>query len=262
MPDMMPNLSRFEDQIQRVVEGGFARLFAGRLHPREVAVALARAMEDHVYPNEAGNLAPDVYTVRLNPADHDAILHGESGLVDQLATEVVELARAGGLVLSRVPEVRLLSDEEIPPRQVAVAANHSGSKHDTTQAMPIGEMRQQMATAAPKASLILEDSREIPLDQPIINIGRQHDNTVILDDSTVSRHHAQIRLRFGHYVLFDLGSTAGTTVNGKPVQERTLESGDVIRLADCALIYVEEEPESDTPSDSLSDTQTHEPLQP
>jgi len=261
MPGMMSNLSRFEDQIQRVVEGGFARLFAGRLHPREVAVALARAMEDHVYPNESGNLAPDVYTVRLNPVDHDTILHSESDLADQLAAEVVELARAGGLALSRVPEVRLLADADIPPRQVAVSAKHSGSKHDTTQAMPLGEMRQQLATAAPKASLILEDFREIPLDQPIFNIGRQHDNTIILDDSAVSRHHAQIRLRFGRYVLFDLGSTAGTTVNGKPVQERALESGDVIRLADLALIYVEEEPGDDA-ADPLSDTQTHEPLQP
>jgi len=258
---MIPNLSRFEDHIQRLVEGGFARLFAGRLHPREVALALARAMEDHVQQHENEQRGPDIYNVLLNPADHSTILQTEPDITGKLASELVELARAGGVSLTRVPEVQLLADEDIPARHVVVAAHHSKPGNDTTQAMPLSEMPETPPLDAPRATLILDDQREVRLDQPIINIGRQHDNNIIFDDSSISRHHVQIRLRFGHYVLFDLGSTAGTTVNGERVQERVLESGDVIRLSENVLIYVEEEaPPTRMPDQPLVDTQTNKPL--
>ena len=54
--------SQFEDRIQMLVEGGFARLFAGRLKPRDVALRLARAMEDEADLDEMGNLACLLYT--------------------------------------------------------------------------------------------------------------------------------------------------------------------------------------------------------
>ena len=100
------------------------------------------------------------------------------------------------------------------------------------------------------------------LDKPVINLGRQRDNDVIVDDPTVSRHHAQIRLRFGNYVLFDLGSSGGTTVNGHPVQERVLQSGDVIGLARSrGLLYIEDggdEAERGAPGD----TEAYPPVRP
>jgi pSer/pThr/pTyr-binding forkhead associated (FHA) protein len=73
----------------------------------------------------------------------------------------------------------------------------------------------------------------------------------------VSRHHAQIRLRFGQYVIFDLGSQAGTMVNGKPIQQKALEPGDVISLAGVSLIYVEEDLPGEQPP--ISDTQPYPP---
>ncbi len=67
--------SQFEERIQALIEGGFARLFAGRLQPREVALRLARAMEDEADLDDAGNLAaPNRYIVALHPDDHAALL--------------------------------------------------------------------------------------------------------------------------------------------------------------------------------------------
>ena len=51
---MKNGISRLESRVERLVEGTFARLFAGRLHPREVALQLARAMEDNVLPTPDG----------------------------------------------------------------------------------------------------------------------------------------------------------------------------------------------------------------
>ncbi|NDJ79160.1 MAG: FHA domain-containing protein, partial [Chloroflexi bacterium] len=80
-----------------------------------------------------------------------------------------------------------------------------------------------------------------PLDRSVITIGRRHDNTIVLDDSRISRQHAQLRYRQGAFVLYDLGSRGGTFVNGARITEVALRPGDVIALAGVTVVYVEDE---------------------
>ncbi len=236
MPD---HLARFEDRIQRLIEGGLARLFAGELHPREVAARLARAMEDHAYTDADGSLAaPAIYLIRLNPEAHRAILEASPSLADSLAQELVELAQLSGLSLARFPEVRLLADPTIEPHHVHITARAHRDGLDTTEALAMpGAATPEQPT---RATLIVNAQQHIALDRPLLNIGRHRDNHLILEDPRVSRHHAQIRLRFGRHVLFDIGSPGRTLVNGRPVREAVLQSGDVITLSGVSLIYVED----------------------
>lgn len=222
------------------MEGGFARLFAGRLHPREVAVHLARAMEDHAYTNDSVRTAPDVFIVRLNPEDHEAVLAAQPELVQSLIEELTELARLSGLHLHSTPEVRLIADSLLPLHQVAVSAQVRADRADTTEGVSVDEIDQM--NSLPKAALILNGNQYVPIDKPILNLGRHRDNDIIVENPHVSRHHAQIRLRFGRFMLFDLASSKGTSVNGKTIREAVLQPGDVITLADVTLIYVEESP--------------------
>lgn len=77
----------------------------------------------------------------------------------------------------------------------------------------------QNAQAAPKIYRI---------EKPVINIGRQLTNDIIVEDKRVSRYHAQIKFSpNGQFVIFDLGSTNGITVNGTPhLRQHTLRNGD------------------------------------
>jgi hypothetical protein len=181
--------SRLEDQIQRLVEGGFARLFAGRLHPRDVLTRLAHAMEDRSQETETGDLlAPDVYIVRLNPQDHEEILSSGADLVDQLADELVKMARSAGLKLVARPRIRLLADLTVEPHDVTISAQHTRPKAETTQAMPLKSLENRAGPEPPRAALIVDGDRHIPLAEPVLNIGRQRDNHLILDDpATISR---------------------------------------------------------------------------
>jgi predicted component of type VI protein secretion system len=66
-----------------------------------------------------------------------------------------------------------------------------------------------------------------------ITIGRAPLNDLVINDSRISRYHAQIRLMPGGAVIEDIGSTNGTFINGIPIHEsHLLSDGELIGLAD------------------------------
>ncbi len=239
---MKNGISRLEARVERLVEGTFARLFAGRLHPREVALKLARAMEDQAHAANGPARAPEAYRVRLSEADAAALLAAEPGLPVRLADELIILARDAGLALAHRPVVEIVADPALRPHTVEVDAGPDAVEMEfgTQASTPISQ-RAATPEPAPNAFLIVDGRRHVTLDQPLICVGRRRDNQIVIDDSRVSRVHCQIRQRYGRWVLFDLGSSGGTQVNGEPVTEVALRPGDVISLAGVTLIYGEDE---------------------
>ena len=67
-------------------------------------------------------------------------------------------------------------------------------------------------------------------------IGRGQENTIRLDDLSVSRRHARIAYRQGGYWLSDLGSMGGTWVDGTRLNApRRIAAGEVIDIGLCRL---------------------------
>jgi pSer/pThr/pTyr-binding forkhead associated (FHA) protein len=87
------------------------------------------------------------------------------------------------------------------------------------------------------AFLIVDGMQIFPLSQGVINIGRRQDNQLIIDDTRISRVHAQLRAIKGRYVIFDLESSGGTFVNGERIRRSTLYPGDVISLSGVPLVF-------------------------
>ena len=81
----------------------------------------------------------------------------------------------------------------------------------------------------------------IPLERSEVTLGRALDADVRINDSEASRLHARIRTEQDEttgqvrYRLIDLGSTNGTLLNGKPIDEAFLEDGDKFVIADHML---------------------------
>jgi pSer/pThr/pTyr-binding forkhead associated (FHA) protein len=66
--------------------------------------------------------------------------------------------------------------------------------------------------------------------EDLISVGRATDNTVVVEDPSVSGRHAQLERSNKTYRLKDLQSTNGTRVNGIPIKDTALRFDDRIRF--------------------------------
>src|SRR3954463_3328341 len=84
------------------------------------------------------------------------------------------------------------------------------------------------------SKLILSPSSGTPatheLTGEVISVGRAPENTIHIDDPSVSSRHAQLHLVGESFHLQDLASTNGTRVNGENVTSVALRIGDRIRF--------------------------------
>ena len=87
-----------------------------------------------------------------------------------------------------------------------------------------------------------------PLTTRGLSIGRSEDRDVVIPDPAASRHHCQIALQAGEWVLRDMGSANGVFVNGVRVRECLLADGDLIRIGNTEMRFVA--PGTAPPADS------------
>ncbi len=236
------------------MEGTFARLFADRISPTKVAARIERAIEEHQVCSSGGVAqAPTHYWVYLNPEDYEALKPepeemGEAPAEEVLAREISQLISEADLVLEARPTVHIQPDADVSPREVRVNAEWAPDEEElgkTRKMTAADDQREEgAASEGPKGRpfFIVEGRRHVNLTDPAVSIGRALDNDVIIDDPRVSRHHAQLRHRYGHYVLYDLDSSGGTRINDYPVEECVLHSGDVISFAGVEVVYGEDPP--------------------
>ena len=83
--------------------------------------------------------------------------------------------------------------------------------------------------------------REYEISGAPVTIGRLPDNTIQVDNLSVSGHHARIVAEGTSFVLYDEDSTNGTYVNGQKVSRAALVNGDTIHVGRHILSF------SDTP---------------
>ena len=99
--------------------------------------------------------------------------------------------------------------------------------------------QEHVISGGPARLIVLEGpqaGQKFKIDGDVI-LGRAIDSTIVLEDPEVSRSHVRItRSDVGAYVIEDLGSRNGTTINGVPLQKQFLSFGDKIQVGPRVLI--------------------------
>ena len=248
-------MQRFENFMERMLEGSFTRLFRSSVQPAEVARRIERAMENNVTVSIGRQYAPNSFQVRLHPDDYRAFEPYRARLEREMAAFVRETAAERGWELLTAPHVVISPNGELSRHAIEVearlvdqpdraSAESDGGGYQPTMAMPIQRRPVHPPTvgggsaprppprppAQPPATLRLPNGSAVAIAAPLFGLGRELDNDLVIEDSRVSRHHAQIVYGHNHYALRDLTSTNGTFLNDRPVDTAVLSSGDRISL--------------------------------
>ena len=94
----------------------------------------------------------------------------------------------------------------------------------------------------PYAYLIAQDemNTRYPVTRTIWRIGRGKDNELTLDDTSVSRRHAEIhRNANGTFDIIDMNSMNGVYINNEKIGKAILQEGDLIEIGDIFLSFTQ-----------------------
>ena len=213
-------LQQFEERLERLVEGTLAKPFRSSLQPVEIGRRLTREMDLHRRVGVRGLIAPNAFAVTLSPPDVARF----ANFIDALSRELSDAARE---------HAKIESYSFVGPVEVEIFEGASLKAGRFTVSAEVRESED----GGFLAELVLPDGRRVAVGSDAVVIGRLPECAVVLPDSNVSRRHAELQRKGDGVFVTDLGSTNGTRVNGSPVREQLLASGDEISVGSTRLIF-------------------------
>ncbi|MFJ9416828.1 MULTISPECIES: FhaA domain-containing protein [unclassified Streptomyces] len=266
-------LKRFEQRLEGLVNGTFAKVFKSEVQPVEIAGALQRECDNNATIwNRDRTVVPNDFIVELSAPDFERLSPYSGQLGDELSSMVrdyakqqrytfmgpikVHLEKADDLDtgLYRVRSRTLASStSQEPAGQRAAPAmprgGQPGGGHVGAPPMPSspppGGAQPVPRTAPPGAGpqpyaqtrrwIEINGTRH-QISRPTLVLGRSTDADVRIDDPGVSRRHCEIRVGTPPTIQ-DLGSTNGIVVDGQHTTRANLRDGSRIVVGSTTIVY-------------------------
>ncbi|NJP68025.1 FhaA domain-containing protein [Streptomyces spiramenti] len=265
-------LKRFEQRLEGLVNGTFAKVFKSEVQPVEIAGALQRECDNNATIwNRERTVVPNDFVVELSDGDFDRLAPYSGQLSQELAGMVREYAKQqrytfmGEITVSlekapnldtglyRVRSRTLASSSAggaAPPAAPPTAppgATHGGSygypqpgaggSVPPPPANAPGAYGSGGAPAADRTRRWVEiNGNRHQISRSTLVLGRSTEADVRVDDPGVSRRHCEIQATEPATVR-DLGSTNGIVVDGHPTKHATLRDGSRIVVGSTTIIY-------------------------
>jgi FhaA, N-terminal domain/FHA domain len=241
----MSLLRNLEDKIAGLVEGTFGRVFRTQVRPVEIARKLAREMEEHKTVSVSRTYVPNEYVVWLGPDDRRRFEGVEQDVTDELSAYLLEYARREKLALVSRPQITFATDERLrlgefgiqarlvrPVAESVEQADHGHTMVYSAAARTQENLDEARSGRRGRAILVAEGKR-YAVGPGGATIGRSRECDIVLNDSNVSRRHAELRPRGDGWTITDLGSTNGVRVNGhdvRPNEPEPVQAGDELHV--------------------------------
>jgi hypothetical protein len=228
-------IHRFEQRLEQMVTGAFARAFRSAVQPMEIASALQREVDNSAQIlSRDRRLAPNDFVIDLSPTDFDRLATYGDTLSRELAAMLHEHAQDQGYMFTGPVRLNFTKADDLTTgrfrvRSAASAAVTPAPGQSTTD------------TAIRRAPMFLEiNGVRHPLEPPGLVVGRGTNADLRIDDPGVSRRHVQFRVQSdqggANVTVMDLGSTNGTLVNGQRVQHAVVSDGAVVVIGGTRIV--------------------------
>lgn len=229
----MGALQRFENRLEQVVSGIFARTFQSAVQPVEISAALAREVDNSAQIlSRDRRLVPNDFHVELSPPDYERLMALGPALDRELHDQLRDHAAQQSYVFTGPVQIALEQAEDLTMGRFRVRSKALASVSQTGPAPTDTDVRNSVA--------VLEvNGDELPLSPPGIVVGRGNEADLRINDPGVSRRHVEFRVvdhGDGPRVsVHDLGSTNGVLVNGRKTESATLTDGAEVRIGNTVL---------------------------
>jgi hypothetical protein len=229
----MGGLRRFEDRLEQLISGVFARTFRSAVQPVEISAALNREIDNSAQIlSRDRRLVPNKFHVELSDTDLDRLESLGPRLTSELTDMLRDHASQQSYVFTGPVMIELEQAEDLTTGRFRVR-----SQAISQVSTPGGD---PSSTQVRRATATLDvNGKRHPLIPPGIVIGRGNDADLRITDPGVSRRHAEIRVNDTggepRVSVHDLGSTNGLTVNGKKTESAVLTDGAQIRIGNTTL---------------------------
>jgi hypothetical protein len=225
-------LDRFEDQVNTLVEGAFAKAFPSEVQPVELAAAVQREMEENALTLAGGTVvAPNDFLIEVSSHDAKRLMTHVETLRINLEDFAGITAKQNDWTLLDKTNVELREDSDLELGVFRVTANRStGVK--ASEPLPSYQLQHP-------PNLIINGT-SYPLQMSILVIGRGADADLRVNDPAVSRKHLRIT-HAGTTRFEDLRTRNGTLLNGESAQNGELKDSDHLVIGTTTIIYRENE---------------------
>ncbi|HUX04277.1 MAG TPA: DUF3662 and FHA domain-containing protein [Acidimicrobiales bacterium] len=203
-------LKGVENRLERLFERTLSRPFKGGLQPIEIGQRIIREVDLTRRLSTQGQLSPNEVKVWLSPEDADRFEGFQKALISELAETVRQHAVSEGYNFVGPVNVEVFIDDDLKIGDVAVQT--------------------EFVAGDSQPRLLLDDGRTFKVtDSPLV-IGRSPDVDVVINDSNVSRRHAEVWRTSDGVAVRDLQSTNGTFVNGHRISAVSLSPRDDLTI--------------------------------
>ena len=249
-------LKKFEQRLEGLVNGTFAKVFKSEVQPVEIAGALQRECDNNATIwNRDRTVVPNDFIVELSAPDFERLSPYSGQLGDELAGMVRDYAKQQRYTFMGPIKVHLEKADDLDTGLYRVRSRtlaSSSSQQAPASAPPAGRppagggYGYPQPTAAPRPGATSPGGRtrhwiEIngtrhQISRATLVLGRSTDADVRIDDPGVSRRHCEIRTGTPSTIQ-DLGSTNGIVVDGQHTTRATLRDGSRIVVGSTTVIY-------------------------
>ena len=237
----MGPLRKFEKRLERLFEEPFTKVFKGGVHPLEIARRLIREIDDAKILGVNGVMAPNHFVVRLSPLDFERLSGVAGSLTVEMEALVITHTNQRDYHLLTRPRVEFERDPSLREGEFSVLASLDEPAGREPSVGDSGTGRSRGPAEGHLGVLTVfggeKAGQSLGLEMERTRIGRAEDNDLVLADPRASRFHAEIEHVPSGYIIRDLGSTNGTMVKGRKVQERLLEDGDKLVIGGTELRF-------------------------
>ena len=239
----MSGLQKFEQRLERMISGAFARAFRSAVQPVEIAAALQRECDNNAQIlSRDRRLVPNDFHVELAHTDLDRLAPYDSAMAKELTDQLKSHADAQSYVFPGPVSIGFEAADDLTTGRFRIRSQ--------AQAQVTGHSTHTQVTRA-RALLEVNGTRH-PLQPPGLVVGRGTEADLRINDPGVSRKHVEfLVLSVGgegvdpELEVHDMGSTNGMLVNGRKVPRAVLRDGSQVKIGNTTMtVRIVQEEES------------------